>query len=176
MDGTKSVAAERPAPMGRLRDLRSASALGGWAGGWAGADSGLTGQGVRYALTGVVVALVYLLATTLLAVVVGLPFQAALPIGFALAISVHFTLQRLFVWVHHEQFALPFRHQARRYLTVVLVQYGLTAASTALLPGALGLPTEAVYLITALLLAGVNFLLFRSVVFHPERTEDRLGA
>jgi putative flippase GtrA len=158
--------------MSRLRAQRSPRTLLGWAR----SGSGLKGQGVRYAMAGVVVALVYLLATTFLAEVVGLPFQAALPIGFALALSVHFTLQRLFVWVHHEEFALPFRHQARRYLTVVLAQYGVTAASTALLPSVLGLPTEAVYLITALLLASANFLLFRSVVFHPERTEDSLGA
>jgi putative flippase GtrA len=156
----------------RVTDRRAAGTLPGWIG----SGSGLRGQGVRYALAGVVVATVYLLTTTLLAVVLGLPFQAALPIGFALALSVHFTLQRLFVWAHHEEFALPFRHQARRYLTVVLVQYGVTAASTALLPGAVGLPTEVVYLITALLLTCANFVLFRSVVFHPERTEDSLGA
>lgn len=128
----------------------------------------VAGQGVRYAVSGVVVALVYLAATTFLAEVVSLPFQVALPIGSALAITVHFTLQRLFVWAHHEEFALPLHHQARRYLVVASTQYGMTAASTSLLPGALGVPTEAVYLATALLLTGVNFLLFRNVVFHPE--------
>ncbi|MGH2854514.1 MAG: GtrA family protein [Solirubrobacteraceae bacterium] len=130
---------------------------------------------MRYVLAGVVVALVYLLTTTFLAAILGMPFQAALPIGFALAIAVHFTLQRLFVWVHDEEFGLPLQHQARRYLTVACVQYGVTAASTSLLPGALGLPTEVVYLVTALLLTSINFLLFRSVVFHPERT-GQLGA
>lgn len=149
-------------PTRRLTDLRSAGILLTPA-------SGLAGQGVRYALAGVVVALVYLLATTLLAVVVGLPFQVALPIGFALALGVHFTLQRLFVWVHEEEFALPFQHQARRYLVVAGAQYGVTATTTALLPGVLGLSTEVVYLITVLLLASANFLLFRTVVFHPER-------
>jgi putative flippase GtrA len=150
----------------RLTDHRSAGTLLRWVR----SDTHLTGQGVRYAMSGVVVACVYLLTTTVLAVVVGVPFQVALLIGFVLAVSVHFTLQRLFVWVHHEEFALPFRHQARRYLMVVLWQYGVTAASTALLPAVLGLPTEVVYLIIALLLASANFLLFRSVVFHPERT------
>jgi putative flippase GtrA len=158
--------------MRRPTELRSASTLFGRVR----SSSSLTGQGTRYAMSGVVVALVYLLTTTLLAVVVGLPFQVALPIGFALALSVHFTLQRLFVWVHHEEFALPFRHQARRYLMVVLAQYVVTATSTALLPGALGLPTEVVYVITALLWAGANFALFRNVVFHPERTEGGLSA
>jgi putative flippase GtrA len=138
--------------------------------------SGLLGQGMRYALAGTVVALVYLLTTTVLAVVVGIPFQEALPIGFAVALCVHFTLQRMFVWVHQEEFALPFRHQARRYLMVAGAQYGVTAASTSLLPGVLGLPTEIVYLITVLCLTSANFLLFRNVVFHPEPTEDGLRA
>jgi putative flippase GtrA len=130
--------------------------------------SGLPGQGVRYAIAGTVVALVYLSATTFLAVVVGLPFREALPIGFTLQLAVHFTLQRLFVWVHDEQFALPFRRQARRYLTVAGAQLGVTAASTSLLPRVLGLSTEAVYLLTVALLTVANFLLFRNLVFHPE--------
>jgi putative flippase GtrA len=139
-------------------------------------ESGLLGQGMRYAMAGSVVAFVYVLSTTFLAVVVGLPFQEALPIGFSLQLAVHFTLQRLFVWVHHEEFALPFQRQALRYLTVAAAQFGTTALSTALLPRALGLSTEVVYLITVVLLTGANFLLFRNVVFHADRDGQRLGA
>jgi putative flippase GtrA len=130
-------------------------------------DSGLLGQGVRFALVGSLTALVYLLTTTLLAAVVGLPFQVALPLGLGLAIVVHFTLQRMFVWTPSGEFALPLRHQAGRYLSVVGVQYGLTAASTALLPHALGIPTEIVFLVTAVLLGATNFVVFRHGVFHP---------
>lgn len=153
----------------RVADLRSVRVLLTPA-------SGLAGQGARYAASGVVVALVYLFTTTVLAEVVGLPFQVALPIGFVSALGVHFTLQRLFVWVHEEDFALPFAHQARRYLVVAGAQYAITATTTALLPSVLGLPTEVVYLITVLLLATANFVLFRTVVFHPERAGDGLGA
>jgi putative flippase GtrA len=138
--------------------------------------SGLLGQGVRYALAGVLVALVYVLSTTFLAVVIGMPFEAALPIGFCLSLTVHFTLQRLFVWVHHEEFALPFRHQAGRYLALAGAQYGVTAASTSLLPAALGLSPEVVYLITVPVVTTANFLVFRNGIFHPERTEQPLSA
>lgn len=131
--------------------------------------SGLLGQGTRYALAGAFVGVVYLSTTTLLAVVVGLPFREALPIGFAVQLVVHFTLQRRFVWVHDDEFALPFRRQARRYLTVAGAQLGVTAASTSLLPPVLGLSTEVVYLISAVLQTAANFLLFRNVVFHPDR-------
>jgi putative flippase GtrA len=131
--------------------------------------SGLVGQGARFVLAGIVVAIVYLSLTTFFALVVGLPFQAALALGFCFALAVHFTLQRLFVWTNRDAFALPFHHQAGRYLLVTGAQYGMTAASTALLPTALGVPTEAVYLLTAPLLALSNFFVFRHVVFHGAR-------
>jgi putative flippase GtrA len=129
-------------------------------------SSGLLGQGVRFALAGGTVALVYLTLTIVLADVVGLPFEASLAIGFCVATMVHFTLQRVFVWIHHEEFALPMHHQAARYLAAAAVQYGLTAASTSLLPTALGASTEIVYLATVAAVISVNFLVFRHGIFH----------
>jgi len=129
-------------------------------------ESGLLGQGARFALAGGTVMVVYLTTTTVLADLVGLPFQLALVIGFCVGLMVHFTLQRTFVWVHAEEFALPLHHQAARYLTVAGIQYGLTAASTALLPRALGLPTEIVYLATVAVITTTNFVVFRHGIFH----------
>lgn len=149
--------ARRAGAANRLRALRT--------------SSDLRGQGARYALAGSVVATVYLLTTSLLAVGVGLPFQVALLSGFAVALSLHFTLQRLFVWTHQAGFALPFRQQIGRYLLTAGAQYGLTAASTSLLPPALGLAPEVVYLGTAPILATANFLVFRYGVFHPKSAE-----
>jgi len=95
-----------------------------------GARARLAGQGVRFALSGGAVALVYIATTTLLAEVIGIPFELALAIGFSLAIATHFTLQRVFVWVHAEGFALPIRRQAMRYLPIAGIQYGLTASES----------------------------------------------
>jgi putative flippase GtrA len=131
-------------------------------------DSGVLGQGVRFALSGGTVALVYLGATTVLAEVVGMPFQAALAIGFSLGLVVHFTLQRLFVWTHHEEFALPLGHQIGRYLLAAAVQYGVTAASTGLLPSALDVSAEIVYLATVAVVLSSNFLVFRYGIFHAK--------
>jgi len=131
-------------------------------------ESGLLGQGVRFALVGGTVALIYLTTTTVLAEVVGMPFQAALAIGFCVGLVVHFTLQRTFVWIHHEEFALPLHHQAGRYLAVAAVQYGVTAASTSLFPAALGLPVEIVYLATVAAIVITNFLVFRHGIFHSK--------
>jgi putative flippase GtrA len=131
-------------------------------------DSGTLGQGLRFAISGGIVMLVYLATTTLLASVVGLHFQLALAIGFCAGLLVHFTLQRVFVWTHHEEFALPLHDQIGRYLLVAGAQYGLTAASTALLPAALGVPTEAVYLATVAVIVCANFIVFRHGIFHAK--------
>lgn len=131
-------------------------------------ESGVLGQGVRFAVSGGAVALVYLATTTVLAEVVGMPFQAALAIGFCIGLVVHFTLQRLFVWTHHEEFALPLSHQLGRYLVAAAVQYGVTAASTGLLPSAVGVSTEIVYLATVAVVLSTNFLVFRNGIFHPK--------
>jgi putative flippase GtrA len=131
-------------------------------------DSGLAGQGFRYAVAGTVVAVWYLVTTTVLADVAGVAFQLALAVGFVSAMLVHFTLQRLFVWVHHSEFALGLGAQVRRYLAVAGTQYGVTAAATSVLPRALGLPVTPVYLVSAITLALANFLIFRSGVFHND--------
>jgi putative flippase GtrA len=131
-------------------------------------DSGTVGQGVRYAIAGTTVALWYLVTTTVLADVFGVPFQLALAIGFATALLLHFTLQRFFVWVHHSEFALDLGSQVRRYLVVAGAQYAITAAAVAVLPGALGLPVTVVYVATVIVLASTNFLVFRGGVFHAE--------
>lgn len=131
-------------------------------------EGGFLGQGVRFVISGGTVAVIYLVTTTVLADLAGLPFQAALAIGFTVGLMVHFTLQRVFVWTHHEEFALPLHRQAGRYLAVALMQYGVTAVSTAVLPGALGIPTEIVYLATVAIVALLNFLIFRHIIFHPQ--------
>jgi putative flippase GtrA len=133
-----------------------------------GPESGLLGQGARFAISGGTVAVIYLATTTILADVAGLPFQAALAIGFCVGLCVHFTLQRLFVWAHHEEFALSLHHQLGRYLAAAAVQYGVTAASTGLLPSALGVSTELVYLATFAIVVSTNFLVFRHGIFHAK--------
>jgi putative flippase GtrA len=154
--GAKTAAARRGRVMWDfLRDVRSTR--------W-----GVYGQGFRFALSGALVALVYATATTLLHEALGFPFELALAIGYVLSAVVHYTLQRIFVWRHAEQFALRAHRQLVRYLCVSGSQYGLTALATARLPGLLGVPVEAVYLVAIFSLAVINFVIFRTHVFHPD--------
>ena len=135
-------------------------------------SSGLLGQVLRFGLAGGSVALLYVTVTTVLSQVLGVPFQVALAVGFTSGLLLHFTLQRLFVWTHHEEFALGMRHQVGRYLTMAAVQYGVTAALTAVLPGVLGLGEEVVYLMTMVVVTTAGFLLMRFVIFHAEPVGD----
>jgi putative flippase GtrA len=137
-------------------------------------QSGLTGQLVRFGLTGGLVTVLYLTVTTVLSQVAGLPFQLALAIGFVSALLLHFTLQRLFVWIHEDRFALPLGHQVRRYLVMAGAQYGGTAAATAILPGVLGVDTEIVYLATMAVATTVGFLVMRFVIFHSTASDIAL--
>ena len=132
--------------------------------------SGLPGQVIRFGLAGGSVAVLYITVTTVLSQVVGLPFELALAIGFTCGLLLHFTLQRVFVWMHHEDFALPLRGQVGRYLTMAATQYGVTAASTGLLPGALSVPTEIVYLVTMAAVTTTGFLVMRLLIFHAGAT------
>jgi putative flippase GtrA len=121
---------------------------------------------VRFGMVGGLVTLFYLTTTTLLYKVAELPFQAALAIGFVASLLLHFTLQRLFVWMHADGFALPFRHQVGRYVAMAGTQYGCTVVATAVLPSALGVATEIVYLATMAIVTIAGFLLMRFVIFH----------
>ena len=141
---------------GLIRDVRSPE--------W-----GIAGQGLRFLLSGALVALVYATVTILLNDLLGLPFELALVIGFLVSVTLHFTLQRLFVWRHNESFALAGGAQAVRYLAVCITQYGLTALSTSQLPSLLGVPVDPVYLTTIIAIGVINFAVFRTRVFHPVR-------
>lgn len=133
------------------------------------AESKLLDQSARFLVAGGCSAAVYITSTTLLSVL-WVPFHVALPIGWTLGVCVHFTLQRLFVWAHHERFALSLGGQVPRYLFLAGSQLGLTFLSTATLPDALGLPVEVVYIGTVGCLAVVNFVLFRHRVFRGAET------
>jgi putative flippase GtrA len=137
-------------------------------------ELGTLGQGIRYALAGGTVALVSLTVTIVLAQGVGIAFEVSFVIGYTLAVITHFTLQRVFVWSHHEEFALPIHHQLGRYLPVALTNYGLVALAIAFLPHALGASTLVVYVSATALVTLCSFVILRSRVFHAEKSSGDL--
>jgi putative flippase GtrA len=121
---------------------------------------------VRYAINGSATTLLYIVLTLFFHGTGGLPIQVAIPVAYVLSLVVNFTLQRAFVFPSSSGFALSRRAQLSRYIPAVLVQYTITATSTAKMPELLGVPETDVYVVTVLCLALCAFLTLRSVVFH----------
>jgi putative flippase GtrA len=122
---------------------------------------------VRYAVSGSFSTITYIVQTLIVAGPLDVPIQIAIPVSYATALVLNFTLQRRFVFPTEEGFALGRGSQLRRYVVAVLVQYGVTATSTAVLPDLLGVPETDIYVVTVLILAVCAFLTLRSLVFHP---------
>jgi putative flippase GtrA len=128
-------------------------------------NDSLRDQGMRFLLAGGAMAIFYLGLTSLLTLA-GVPFQLALILGFAANVALHFTLQRVFVWPQRREYALAWHEQLRRYLPLVIVQYVLTVAATATLPGRLGLSVLVVFVGITVSFTVFNFLFFRVRIFH----------
>jgi len=129
----------------------------------------LTGPLIRYGIAGGCVALVYLGVPLLLHDVVGLPIEVAIPIAYALALTLHFNLQRHFVFRHVDEFALTTRQQIGRYAVMASIQYPTTALATA---GWLHISSDAAFLIISLSISLTAFLLLRGHIFHPDVEEE----
>lgn len=128
----------------------------------------LAGPGLRYCVSGGAVAVVYLGVPVVLNGGAGVPIEVTIPIAYLLAISLHFTLQRYFVFRHVPVFSLSGRGQIGRYAMIAAIQYPTTAVATALLPGVLGLSSRATFLIVAVTMSVTIFLVLRAHIFHPD--------
>jgi putative flippase GtrA len=128
-------------------------------------DRRLTDSAIRYGAAGALVAGVYLSLPLVASSVFGVPIEIVIPIAYVLAVTLHFVLQRNFVFRHIE-FALSSRQQVTRYIAIGAFQYPTTALATASLPGVLGLSPQATYVGCALAFSLMFFLFLRTRVFH----------
>ncbi|MEA2159069.1 MAG: hypothetical protein QOD66_1449 [Solirubrobacteraceae bacterium] len=134
----------------------------------------LAGSTVRYGIAGATVAIVYLGIPVLLEGALGVAIQIVIPIAYVAAVTLHFNLQRHFVFRHVAEFALSRREQIGRYLAVGVVQYPVTALSTALLPHLLGVSERAVFIGMSLAISLTLFLVLRTHVFHAHKDAEDL--
>jgi putative flippase GtrA len=121
----------------------------------------------RYLVTGATVALVYIGLTLLLSAVAGLPMPVSVAVAYFIAVVVHFTMQRRFVFGHVESFALAVHHQIGRYIVVGGAQYLVMLGATEVLAPRVGVSGQVAFLVCAALLALLGFLTLREGVFHP---------
>jgi putative flippase GtrA len=127
----------------------------------------LVGSTVRYGIAGSIVGGVYVGLPLALNGGFGMPIEAAIPIAYAIALTLHFNLQRHFVFRHVEEFALQRRQQILRYLGIAAFQYPTTALATALLPSALHISQRVAYVITVVTISAIAFVVLRTHIFHP---------
>jgi len=130
-------------------------------------DRTLLAQGGRFALAGAAVALLYFTVTTVLRTALDAPWALAVGIGYVVATSVHFTLQRTLVFRSERGFHLSVTQQIPRFVALVVCQYVVTVAAMAVLPDLLGLPGLVVYAGVACAVTAASFLILRTRLFHP---------
>lgn len=121
---------------------------------------------IRYGIAGAITALVYLGLPVVLNGEAGIPIQVAIPLAYVTAVALQFNLQRHFVFRHVPAFALTQRAQVGRYVMIGAVQYPATALATALLPPLLGLSERATFVVVALAMSLMIFLVLRTHIFH----------
>jgi len=119
----------------------------------------------KFLLTGAVVGGTHLGLVTV-AVLLGVPIQIALAASFIIALLMHFTLNRQWVFAAESGYALHFTRQGLRYVVVAAVSYAGTATSVALLPSLLGLPELAVFFLATCAMASVSFVALNFWVFR----------
>lgn len=135
----------------------------------------LVGPAIRYGIAGATVAAVYIGVPLLLNGVFGVWIQLAIPVAYVLAITLHFNLQRHFVFRHVDEFALSVRQQIGRYAAIGAIQYPTTALATAFLPGLFGVSERIMFVIITLVISVTFFLVLRGHVFHPDVDEERVA-
>jgi len=124
---------------------------------------------MRFGLTGAFVFGIYTGGTLLLSGPLGLPIVLAIGIALCLALAVNFTMQRHFVFLDHETFALTAGTQLRRYIFATACNYALTSLIVTTVPQALGVSQQLVFVVTALVLSLVGFSVVRWWIFHVPR-------
>ena len=120
----------------------------------------------KFAATGVLVGGSHLVLVTL-AVLAGVPIQLALALSFAVALAMHFTLNRRWVFASEDGYALRLSRQGLRYLAVAATSYAGTSISVAVLPDILGVhELVALFLATGAMacfsFAALNLWVFRA--------------
>jgi putative flippase GtrA len=123
----------------------------------------------RFGLSGGVVALVNTGSMTVLVAGFSIRPQIALILSYALGLTVHFTLNRQWVFSSEDAYHLHLTVQGMRYISSAAMIYGLTALALATLPGSLDVPSLGVYYVTVIALSFVNFFVLRSFVFRTAR-------
>jgi putative flippase GtrA len=120
----------------------------------------------RFALSGLAVQGVYAALMAVFLLGVDLHRQLALVLSYAGALTVHFTLNRRFVFAPSAGYAHGLSSHGKRYLVTAVGVYGATALGLAVLPGALGVAPYLAWLMVTVTIGVLNFVLLGRFVFR----------
>jgi putative flippase GtrA len=102
------------------------------------------------------------------------PRQAVLLVAFLLSLTVHFSLNRQWVFnprhpaqgTEHHVYSVSLSGHGMRYVLLAAAAYAVTALSLGLLPGALGVAPFLVWLATSGAIGALNFFVLGRFVFR----------
>jgi putative flippase GtrA len=120
----------------------------------------------RFVLTAAAVQVVYASLMAIFLLGLDLPRQAALLIGYAGALVVHFTLNRQLVFAPTDGYVRGLNSHGGRYLVTAAVVYAITALGLALVPDALGVAPYVAWLLLAAAIGVANFVVLSRFVFR----------
>jgi putative flippase GtrA len=120
----------------------------------------------RFALSGIVVQVVYAALMAVLLLALGLPRQGALALSYVGALAVHFSLNRQFVFASSDGYAHGLSSHGKRYLLTAVGVYGFTALGLAVVPEALGVAPYVGWLLVTGMTTVLNFLFLGRFVFR----------
>lgn len=129
----------------------------------------------KFILTGGLVAAVQLGLVTLL-VLLRVPIQLSLAMAYVVVLTLHFTLNRQWVFAGEAGYAFHLSGQGARYLVLAGTSYAGTATGIALFPALLGIPELAAFFLSSALMACVSFMALHLWIFRAAPPPTRGSA
>jgi putative flippase GtrA len=120
----------------------------------------------RFALSAIAVQIVYASLMAIFLLGLDFPRQAALAIGYAGALVVHFTLNRQLVFAPSGGYVHGLSSHGSRYLLTAAMIYVITAVSLAVVPGALGIAPFVAWVLISAVIGAANFVVLGRFVFR----------
>jgi putative flippase GtrA len=109
---------------------------------------------------------VYTGGTLLLSGPLGVPIALAIAVAYLVGVTLHFLMQRHFVFMDRDAFALPLKSQLARYVVAGVCQYTITVVAVKTLAPALGVSQQLVFLAVVVAISLLSFAVLRGAIFH----------
>lgn len=128
----------------------------------------------KFVITGGLVAAVQFGIVTVL-VLLGVPIQLALALTMIVVLTLHFSLNRQWVFASEPGYAFHLTGQGVRYLLAAGLSYAGLALGTAVFPILLGVPDLVALLLASATMACINFFVLHLWAFRTAPSRQDVG-